>query len=466
MAKSKRAHSKEKDGKSSKKRRTNNDLDEETLRRAMEAAQGTLAPAKPAKKTKAQPSHPTTSAPAGPDIPVPASKKKDAKNVRTRKTRNKEKKRRTGENADSTSGATRGGVEDVLMVAHQPISLPVPPPVPPPVPVPPPPPPPPVHVPVDDTSNTSASHSSSSSDSTSDSSSSSSDKDVPGDDEAYRLRPHNPSSGDDTETQTRKRHEEHLRGLPEVQVGPSVQAYQPLAERRQSAPSARPQTPPSGVSTSAARAAKCTPYQRCPGPKKPSVVREGDFTPPSKEVVQEIKPLFRLFLATRNAYPSMEAAAKYLDQDVHGKLSFYLPFETASALRGHVFTAAKSVVIDNYLAGTQTGRARRRLVKKLLKRNAFIYANTSERLGMFEHPAIRSVIRQAFFVSSLPAYNLGADRAHIPHFKGLPDPLIALACTAIAGALTVWTDGYEKNIKFTATAHEDLYLSLRKKLDK
>lgn len=459
----KRSSSKEKD-KANKKRKTN-DLDEDALRRAMEEASASAPAAPPAatnRSSGAQKSSKSSDARAAQDTRGKSKKSSGASSAG--KTSNKN---RNTARTDSQQPESHAGNKPRANAARK----------------------------AADPSSSSSSDSSSSDSDTSDSSSSSSssssehDKE-PGDDEANRLRPHNPSSGDDTDTQTRKRNAARHNRVPDVQIGNSQLVYRPLAQRQRPASMAPPATPQQqgAAPQDTSRAGRCTPYERQTAPKKPSTVREADFTPPSKAVVQALKPTFRAFIMTQKAYPTIVESAKALDDHIQHALKSGLARKrnriarlndtvyvddltrhvhgVATSVRNYVLTAAKPVVLDEYLSGYKTGRARKKHVKKLLKNNAFIYEDTKQRLGMFEHPAIRHVIRRAFFVSSQPAYNLGAVREHIPHFKGLPGPLIVLVCVAIAGALTAWSDGYEKQVPFTADTYEDLYNRLIKKFDK
>lgn len=308
----------------------------------------------------------------------------------------------------------------------------------------------------------------------------------------------------------------HRRGaeVPEIEIRSSRPITRPLPQPRSStsrppappAPAAQGTDAPATAATPAAPTAPeppstpqrpaihaapapCTPYVCVPNPGRRHETTENLLTPTTSDVFDIVKPQFLVHVLTQNAFPTLKEAItavkpmiveasktgqantkkRYLriaDKTFVTDL-VKLAFGRASALRSHMVKTAKRLVIEHHKLDTfKKTKDRRAAVKKLLRKHAFVHEDPADlKSGMFQHPALRALIVQALFTSSLPGYNLGCSDAYTDAFDPIPLPLIALASVTLQCALEQWKSGKFTPIQFKADFYRGKYTKLKGKLD-
>ncbi|GJE91566.1 hypothetical protein PsYK624_077160 [Phanerochaete sordida] len=230
-----------------------------------------------------------------------------------------------------------------------------------------------------------------------------------------------------------------------------------------------PQTPP----RSGKEAPTFSPFKIVHRGTKP---RLQDASPPTHAIGDRANTLYRVYLATRNAWPDETTSiaeikacflkacrdgeaprrALRLQRDTeYAKYIIAVVKQRGPQLRAEVKGDAQGIVPASY---GFSGRKKSYIVdtvEKLLDRAAFTFADVDNRKGQYNHPAFAAVLGTTFF--STPK-DEGRGEYGV-QFNPVPVPLIALVATAIECALVDWSTGVRitKGNEFTSHPYADVY---------
>ncbi|KAJ7250925.1 hypothetical protein C8J57DRAFT_1353887 [Mycena rebaudengoi] len=184
----------------------------------------------------------------------------------------------------------------------------------------------------------------------------------------------------------------------------------------------------------------------------------------------------RTFLITAATQHGSEAVhiKQRLETDTKYATAFAdILMDRINILRGDVKRVSTNIAPGHYQFAGLSPAKTKELVEKLLKDHRYIFPTDplTQRLQTekpFHHPAMRAVIKEAVFNRNFRATNMdlfvSTSKKH-PDDLELPDPMVALAGTAIYATLMEYrATGERQTIAFTEGAYEDTYRNHMKTL--
>ncbi|EJD42409.1 hypothetical protein AURDEDRAFT_186013 [Auricularia subglabra TFB-10046 SS5] len=136
-------------------------------------------------------------------------------------------------------------------------------------------------------------------------------------------------------------------------------------------------------------------------------------------------------------------------------------------LHGDVKSAAQKIFAAHYGLLSSRNRAtikkNKTIATRLLTGDGFVYKNTKERLGMFQHPCISDGINAVWF-SSRDKEGPRFEKIFNADNEGLKLETIALVLTAIFNCAKEWATGVRNPIQFRETTFRTDYADLLQKL--
>ncbi|KAH7098192.1 hypothetical protein BKA62DRAFT_581764, partial [Auriculariales sp. MPI-PUGE-AT-0066] len=232
----------------------------------------------------------------------------------------------------------------------------------------------------------------------------------------------------------------------------------------------------------------CTPYTRKTNPKKKFETREQDYSSPTREVVQSLKPHLRAHVALSAGYNNIgirnllkPLIKQGLKKGIAGEKSRIYRWtdrrylndiiqhvaQDGSKVHSALAKVAKMHVVCYYEVGSKmTGdppmhkESDLELVTRicwLLKDFRFTALNPETRAGLFQADIIHTVICEALFRQDGDGYHLARMPEFVDRFREYPDELIALATCAVSFALSQWQTGAFVKSTFQERKYGTLY---------